>query len=66
MDIDYLRIGTSAPPQAPEITAFNYDPQLGEINITWKSVQEATSLIESSATLQKAVLEHPLRQHHRP
>lgn len=51
VDVDYIRIGTPAPPAKPVVSAFSYDSTFGEINITWTSTQGATYRIEGSADL---------------
>ena len=51
VEIDYIRIGTPAPPTAPEISAFNFDTTFGDIEITWNSTQGATYRVESALDL---------------
>ena len=51
VEIDHIRIGTPMPPAAPAITAFNYDPLFGDIEITWASTLGTTYTIESSPDL---------------
>lgn len=51
VEIDYIRIGTPAPPTAPEISAFNFDPTFGDIEITWNSTQGVSYRVESALDL---------------
>ena len=51
VEIDYIRIGTPAPPTAPEVSAFTFDPIFGDIEITWNSTQGASYRVESAADL---------------
>lgn len=51
VDIDYIRLGTPAPPAAPVVSAFSYDAIFDEISITWSSDSGATYRIESSSDL---------------
>lgn len=55
VEIDYIRIGTPAPPIAPEISAFNFDPTFGDIEITWNSTQGATYRVESAISLDQLI-----------
>ncbi|MFT6862795.1 MAG: hypothetical protein ACJAVK_001355, partial [Akkermansiaceae bacterium] len=54
VEIDYIRIGSAAPPITPAVIAFAYDPTFGDIEITWQSVQGSSYLIESATSLDQA------------
>lgn len=62
VEIDYIRIGTPAPPIVPEVSAFNFDPTFGDVEITWNSTQGATYRVESATDLNQLIWTPVTRQ----